>query len=436
MKQLVALSMLLCFYCVKAQGPQQLVSVPVNQWGTNANGWLYLPADYYSTTKNYPVVFFYHGVGEAGTNPWMVLGQGLPNLIANGMRPDNIINPSDGLSYSFIVLSMQAEFWSPPAEWLPFEINWLRNNYRVDTTRFYVTGLSAGGQASFSTTVVNPEISKLIAAAVPMSPAGVGAYDPTLINSNKIETWFFAGDNDGIFTINAENYHEECNDQYPGSSSLNMYGGGHCCWNTYYDINWHDPGTGLSIWEWMLTNKRDNLEPLPVSFIAVQAQKVQNGILIGWNVEGEEDVARYEVEKSTDGRSFYSLGSIPATGSPYYSFTDAHVQANSYYRVKIVDGNGRYRYSSITHFSLGKSAVVLKAFPMPVHSELTLQHPTAATHSRIVVYGADGRLIHIMKPRQGAQQTVIDMNRLRRGTYFLQYEDGKGGEETLTITKQ
>src|SRR5215210_5410131 len=80
---------------LNAQGPQKLVTVPVGS-GISVKGWLYLPADYNNTSKSYPVVLFYHGAGEAGTDPFWLFNAGIPNLILNGMRPDNIINPADG----------------------------------------------------------------------------------------------------------------------------------------------------------------------------------------------------------------------------------------------------------------------------------------------------------------------------------------------------
>src|SRR5690349_6624982 len=73
------------FFSTYAQGPQKLVTVPVGP-GTTISAWLYLPADYTTSTKNYPVLFFYHGQGEAGTNPNLMQSQGIPQLIANGMR--------------------------------------------------------------------------------------------------------------------------------------------------------------------------------------------------------------------------------------------------------------------------------------------------------------------------------------------------------------
>ena len=263
---------LLLFACtsIYGQGPQQLVSVPNSSWST-AKGWLYLPADYNSSTKKYPVVFFYHGIGEAGINPNSVLNQGVPQLIANGMRPDNIINPSDGLSYSFIVLSVQDQYWSPSPTWLPFELDWLRKNYRVDTSRVYVTGLSAGGASTFGVAVNSDNISSLIAAAAPMSPAGTSTTDSLSIQKFKIKTWFFCGNQDQMgFLPGTQNYNAICNRQYAGSSRLTIYPGSHCCWNTYYDINWRDATSGLSVWQWLLTNVKKMPDPLPIHFKSIQ----------------------------------------------------------------------------------------------------------------------------------------------------------------------
>jgi predicted peptidase len=257
MKKFVCFLIVFQYLFSYGQGPQKLVIVPIGP-GSNVKGWLYLPADYNNTSKKYPVLFFYHGQGEAGTDPYLLLKQGIPQLIGNGMRPDGILNPSDGQKYSFIVLSVQHWSWSPNPEWLPTQLDWLKQNYRIDTTRIYVTGLSAGGLESFSAVTYNKTVSSLIAAAVPMSPPPLGTYDLKMISTYRIRTWFFAGNIDN-YTPNIEKYFNQCDSVYPSSSKLTRYIGNHCCWNTFYDINWKDAVTGWSIWQWMLTNQKQIL---------------------------------------------------------------------------------------------------------------------------------------------------------------------------------
>ena len=257
MKNLLTVCLILSVYIASAQGPQTLVDVPHDSYpGANVKGWLYLPADYQSSNKKYPVVIFYHGVGEAGNNPQSVLWQGLPQMISNGMRPDNITNPVDGQKYSFIVLSVQHWSWSPDPLWLPYQLKWLKENYRIDTSRVYVTGLSSGGANALGACLLYNDVSKLITAAVPMSAGQVWPYSPALIAQNQIKTWIFSGNNDGNYTTLAQMYNSHFNLLYPNSSKLTLYNGNHCCWNDYYNVAWHDPVSGLSIWEWMLQYQR------------------------------------------------------------------------------------------------------------------------------------------------------------------------------------
>ncbi len=433
MKKVLSISLLLAAFNARSQGPQQLVTVPTSPWHT-AKGWLYLPQDYATSTKNYPVVFFYHGLGEAGSNPYSLLNQGIPNLIANGMRPDNIINPADGQAYSFIVLAVQDGYWSPDPNWLPYELNWLKQNYRIDSNRVYVTGLSAGGQTSFGTTVTNPSISRLIAAAVPMSPAGLSSYDPTLINQNNIETWFFTGSTDGVFTANATTYSTECNTQYPGSSRLNVYSGGHCCWNNYYNVNWHDPASGYSVWEWMLLNKRDPAQALPVKFVSVDAKKEAQNVRLTWKVSEETDVERYEIEKSYDGRSFSVIGAVQAMQRAQYNFTDASLSGKSFYRIKSIDRDGRYGYSSVLKYQAGLSAVQPKVFPVPAAHSIRVQHDAGI--KEIELTSADGKVMKTTATEKGSQQTTIDLSSMQKGVHYVRYKDDLGNIETIRFIKQ
>jgi hypothetical protein len=435
MRFIFANLLLVCLLGARAQGPQQLVDVPYDSWaGATVKAWLYLPADYATSTRKYPVVFYYHGLGEAGNNPYSVLTQGLPKLISEGMRPDNVVNPVDGQPYSFIVLSAQHWSWSPNPLWLPYQLEWLKQNYRIDTNRVYVTGLSAGGQQSYGTASQYDHVSKLIAAAVPMSPAQVWPYNPTLVGQYKIKTWFFSGNSDGGYTQNAINYNNDCNSQLPSSSRLNIYSGGHCCWTTYYNTNWRDPATNQSIWHWMLMQTREVNSTLPVNFVKLEAKNKNGRVQVSWHVAEERDVDMYEVERSRDGYQFSKTGSVPAAGRSSYSFTESPANARVYYRVKSVDYNGSFKYSSIVAFD-ANGAAVINAFPSPAQGYTLLHHPEASPAAELHLYTADGRLVQRTNVAEKSLQTRVDLSLVQKGYYFLNFKDGQVNE-TVRIIKQ
>lgn len=85
--------------------------------------------------------------------------------------------------------------------------------------------------------------------------------------------------------------------------------------------------------------------PLPVKLLSFSA----NGNYLQWNVSGEVDFNLYEIEKSKDGKNYVSAGSVKATGATKYSFIDPYPYNSSitYYRLRMVDNNGSFAYSSI-----------------------------------------------------------------------------------------
>src|SRR5437868_3893266 len=96
---------------------------------------LYLPDGYATdTAKRWPLMIFLHGSGEAGTDLNKVKAWGPPKLIEAGKK------------FPFIIVSPQA----PPntgwaVEVLRAMLNDLKQKYRVDNDRVYLTGLSMGG---------------------------------------------------------------------------------------------------------------------------------------------------------------------------------------------------------------------------------------------------------------------------------------------------
>jgi hypothetical protein len=175
---------------------------------------------------------------------------------------------------------------------------------------------------------------------------------------------------------------------------------------------------------------------LPVHFSSFNANAAANGIALAWNVGTEENLQGYEVEKSNDGRNFVKIGFVAASSQGSYSYTDRTPATAAYYRIKSVDIDGKFAYSTVASFKGGKSSIVLKAFPMPVQRGLTIQHSTASNNSKISISSEDGRIIKNIIPTVGSQQTDIDLSTAKAGLYLVRFDNGNGESETLKVIKQ
>jgi hypothetical protein len=184
------------------------------------------------------------------------------------------------------------------------------------------------------------------------------------------------------------------------------------------------------------TNGALSINPLPVAFIGFDAKKAASGVQLTWKVAGEENVARYEVERSADGRSFTTAATITKTGRDTYTYLDANNSGTSYYRIRNVDNDGTFKYSTIARIVNGKTSIVLKAFPQPVLNQLTVQHPIITGNGLLSVSGADGRVVKSLKPATGAMQTYVDMTTLQKGMYMIRFDAGDGNVETMKVLKQ
>lgn len=175
---------------------------------------------------------------------------------------------------------------------------------------------------------------------------------------------------------------------------------------------------------------------LPVKFQSLEAKQTNGAVSLNWLVAAEDNMSGYSVEKSTDGRNFSAIGFVNASGSNSYSFVDGKPLSVSYYRIKLVDVDGRYSYSTVAVVKNGGSSIVLNAFPSPVISSFTIQHGTAGAGSLISVSSEDGRVVRSVVPATGTQETKIDLSSAKSGLYLVRYTTASGETQTLKILKQ
>lgn len=174
---------------------------------------------------------------------------------------------------------------------------------------------------------------------------------------------------------------------------------------------------------------------LPVTFAGFSAKKINNSVSLTWNVGTEINLSGYEVQRSTNGTNFVKLGFVTAINSTSYNFIDSKAVNLAYYRIKSLDADGKYAYSIVVSVRGEQSAVVMKAFPMPVQSQLTIQHSTAGNNSKIEVIAADGRLMKSANVAAGNQETKVDLSHAKTGVYVIRFVND-ASVETLKLIKQ
>ena len=178
---------------------------------------------------------------------------------------------------------------------------------------------------------------------------------------------------------------------------------------------------------------------VPVSLINWAAQWRSSKIQLNWLVENQINLARYQIERSIDGRQFAPIGTVAAQangGRLQYAFMDENVPGAEviYYRLKMLDTDGSHRYSSIIKMrrSTQSQTELLAAWPNPVKDILTMEFESKRLQTvQYMVLDAGGKqLLHgRAQVNTGIQQLYINVGHLPAGVYTLQL---KGSDAVLS----
>ncbi len=137
--------------------------------------------------------------------------------------------------------------------------------------------------------------------------------------------------------------------------------------------------------------------PLPVALVRFTAEPLGPDALLKWSTASEKNNAYFDVEASTDGRTFRRIGQVAGHGTTTqahdYRLVDpaiAHYGASLvYYRLRQVDLNGAATFSPVRVVAVGQSALAL--FPNPTTGAATLVGTAAG--AAVTVFDAVGRLV-------------------------------------------
>jgi len=125
--------------------------------------------------------------------------------------------------------------------------------------------------------------------------------------------------------------------------------------------------------------------PLPVELTAFTAATEGSAVRLAWRTATEKNSARFEIERSLDGKAFARIGEVAAQGSKTsvtdYVFRDNQAPVSPalvYYRLRQVDLDGTFSYSSVRVVTIA-AKTGLTLYPNPARSAVAVTGLAAGT---------------------------------------------------------
>jgi hypothetical protein len=138
----------------------------------------------------------------------------------------------------------------------------------------------------------------------------------------------------------------------------------------------------------------------------------------------EQNVAQYEIQKSTDGRSFLNIGTVASKGNGQnnYSFTDAtYLKGIGYYRIRQVDVDGRSSLSAVVKLR-GTNEKAVSVYPVPARTTVVVTVPQTLVTTNATLFDNTGKQIRTILLTNTV--ATIDVSDLPSGVYVLRFANG------------
>jgi len=174
--------------------------------------------------------------------------------------------------------------------------------------------------------------------------------------------------------------------------------------------------------------------PMPVSmtsFLATLSSNKQN-CLLKWITESETENAYFEIQRSNDGVHFEYRGKVSGNGTTsltkQYDYNDEIKGLFNviYYRLKIIDKDGKYSFSKIIALKInGNNADEhFNVYPNPFYSDIKIELMGTRKETgliRFITFEGKEVLRRNVEVEKGTNIIVLkDLNYLPRGNYILE----------------
>lgn len=186
---------------------------------------------------------------------------------------------------------------------------------------------------------------------------------------------------------------------------------------------------------------------LPLKLLSFTAKRVSSylpnnregrgEVLLNWRTASEENVDKFEIERSGNGREFSKIGAVKAE-SLNYSFADNKpLVTTNYYRLKMIDKDGSFSYSPLRLIS-NNSSFSVAIYPNPAKDKLQIQITSDKQMAlQMQVVSLDGKILISNSFTANEANTLcsINISSLQRGSYLLKVSSENKDEQVIKFEK-
>ena len=188
------------------------------------------------------------------------------------------------------------------------------------------------------------------------------------------------------------------------------------------------PSAQLFTW-WTLV---DNRTPLPIELVNFNAKCDGNKVTVTWQTTAEKNNNYFEVERSINGTNFQLVEKVFSQNSnsnallSYQSVDNNSLDGKVYYRLKQVDINGNFTYSSVVVVTCSNALVspIVNIFPNPAVSSITVDIKGLIGQKTILIYDVIGQEMtkrQITDENENIQET-FDVSTFAKATYIMRID--------------
>lgn len=191
----------------------------------------------------------------------------------------------------------------------------------------------------------------------------------------------------------------------------------------------------------------DRLNPLPVTVTSFTAVAQGADAVLDWATATEKNSQGFEVQVSTDARTYRKLGFVTSTANSStprsYQYRDATAgkTGTRYYRLRQLDLDGKEAFIGPKAVAFGAPTVAsVQGYPNPFGAEINLElQAIAGGPATVSLLDGLGRQVRSWQPTLAAGASRLSLpglQSLARGLYVVQVRYSDGQTQRLKLVKE